>query len=251
MSENRIYLLGFIQNDQELSPLGKVKLNLTTSGQHSAFWIASPVQLFASKEEFLRAYLELLEDIGKRKIAFLPVKMGISVPKIANLVDLLNKYEADIKKYFNLVTGCCEYMLSLVPYDNSAGKDRGQSGKDYLEFLKLREQHRKDQIKELELELTTICAEMPLTLKAWQIEKTPFGRGNLEIAFLIRNAYEGYFQEQAANLTVRLAHKYKLHWTGPWPAYHFISFNFQADYYLTMESLNWSGGGERNVFSCT
>jgi Gas vesicle synthesis protein GvpL/GvpF. len=248
---NRIYLLGFIQNDQELSSLGKVKLNLTTSGQHSAFWIASPVQLFASKEEFLRAVLELLEYIGKQRIAVLPVKMGISVPEITNLVDLLNKYEADLQNYFRLVTGCCEYILSLVPHDNFAGRDRGQSGKDYLEFLKLREQQRKDQINELESELATICAEMPLTLKAWQIEKTLLGRGNLEIAFLIRNAYEGHFQEQAANLTVRLAHKYKVHWTGPWPAYHFVNFKFQADYYLTMESLNWSVGGEKNVFSYT
>jgi hypothetical protein len=251
MSKNRIYLLGFIQNDQELSSLGKFKLNQTTSGQYSALWITSPIQLFASKEEFLRAFLELLEDIGKRKIAVLPVKMGISVPETANLVDLLNMYEADLQNYFRLVTGCCEYILSLVPDDNSAGKDRGQSGKDYIEFLKLREQQRKAQIKELELEVTTFCVEMPLTIKTWQIEKTPFGRGKLEIVFLIRNAYEGYFQEQAANLTVRLAHKYKVHWTGPWPAYHFVNFKFQADNYLTMESLNWSVGGEKNVFSDT
>ncbi|MHB8124446.1 MAG: GvpL/GvpF family gas vesicle protein [Desulfitobacteriaceae bacterium] len=250
MSKNQIYLLGFIQNDQQLSPLGKVKLNLTNSGQHSALWIASPLQVFASKEEFLRAILELLEDIGNRKVAILPVKMGMSVPNITDLVELLNKYEADLKNFFKLVTGCCEYTLSLVPRDNSTRNGRG-SGKDYIEFIKLREQQRKTQIKELEFELATICTEMPSALKDLRVEKTLLGRGNLEIAFLVRNAHEGDFQEQAANLTARLVNKYKVHWTGPWPAYHFVNFKFQAERYLTMESLNWSVGGEQNVLNYT
>lgn len=249
MSNNQIYILGFIQKDQELPPFGKVMLNLTTSGQHSALWIASPLKVFATKDEFLRTVLEFLVEIGDRKISILPVSMGMSVPEIANLVELLKKYEVDLENYFKLVCGCCEYTLSLVRHDTFTGNARGGSGKDYIEFIKLREQQRKDQIEELELELTTICAGMPSILKDLRVEKNPLGKGNLEIAFLITNDHEGLFQEQAANLTARIGNKYNVHWTGPWPAYHFVNFKFQTERYLTKESLNWSVGEEHNVYS--
>lgn len=242
MSNNQIYLLGFIQKDQQLPPFGKVKLNLTTSGQYSALWIASPLKVFAAKEEFLHTVLEFLEDIGDRKITILPVSMGMSVPEIANLIDLIKKYEADLENFFNLVCGCCEYTLSLVLHNTFTGNYRGRSGKDYIEFIKSREQQEKAQMQELELELATISAEMPSMLKDLRVEKNSSGRGNLNIAFLITNAHAGIFQEKVANLTARVGNKYSTHWTGPWPAYHFVGFKFQAEHYLTKESLDWSVG---------
>ncbi len=256
MSKNQIYLLGIIQNDQQLPPLGKVELNLTTSGQHSAIWLTSPLKVFANKEEFLRAVLGFLEGISARKIAILPVKMGMSVPMEENLVELLKKYKEDLENFFKLVTGCCEYNLSLVPHNNRAGNLEGllttkspaiHSGKDYIEFIKLREQQRKAQSKELEIELATICAGMAPMLKDIRVEKSLSGRGNLEIALLISYTDEGRFQEQAANLTTQIGNNYNVQWTGPWPAYHFVSFKFQEDRYLTTESLSWSVGGEENV----
>ncbi len=259
MSKNQIYLLGIIQNDQQLPPLGKVELNLTTSDQHSAIWLRSPVELFANKEEFLRAVLGFLEGLSARKITILPVKLGMSVPKEENLVELLKKHKEDLKIYFKLVTGCCEYLLNLVPHNDRVGNDVNglttslspiiNSGKDYIEFIKLREQRRKAQSKELEIEIATICAGMAPLLKDIRVEKSLLGRENLEIALLISQTDEGRFQDQAANLTAQIGNKYYVQLTGPWPAYHFVCFKFQAERYITTETLNWSVGGEKNVHS--
>ncbi len=256
MSKNQIYLLGIIQNHQQLPPLGKLELNLTTSGQHCAVWLPSPLKLFANKEEFLRAVLGFLEGISARKIAILPVKMGMSVPKEENLVELLKSYKEDVENFFKLVKGCFEYNLSLVPHIKRAGNQEDllttksptiHSGKDYIEFIKSREQHRKARNMELEKELAAICLGLAPILKDIRVEKSLSGRGNLEIALLISHADEGHFQEKVANLNAQKGNNYYVQWTGPWPAYHFVSFKFQAERYITSESLNWSIGGEENV----
>ena len=245
------YLLGFIRNCTDLPSEPPLLTELTTVGEHSVIWCKSPMEIFTTKQDFLSAMLQWFEQIRRLQLTVLPIQSGVSVSDEVHLVELLRRYKNELDLCFDKVEGCSEYCLTILKRDQecahlsySSLSKNVQSGKEYLERMRVRHQ----QIEREVLQAREVISHFCLRLTPWikdHWSETPQAReAGINLGFLVPNTYKREFINELETLLDE--DKVADEWTGPWLPFHFTSLSLKPDSFLFHESLNW---GKRRVIS--
>lgn len=241
------YLLGFIRHCPELPSAPPLLTELTTVGEHSVIWCQPPMEIFSTKQDFLLAMLQWFEQIRQLDLTVLPIQSGVSVSNEVHLVELLQAYKKELDLGFDKVEGCSEYCLTLLQRNQEVThlsyaslKDNVQSGKEYLNRLRVWHQQTDREVMQAREAIANFCLRLAPWIKdCWsEAPQTP-GTG-INLGFLVPNTGQQEFVHELkllldeANLTDE--------WTGPWLPFHFSSFTLKPESFLIHQALNWGKG---------
>ena len=244
----RPYLLGFIRNCTDLPSEAPFSTELTTVGAHGVIWCKSPREIFTTKQDFLSAMLQWLEQIQHLQLTVLPIQSGVSVSNEVHLVELLRTYKRELDLCFDKVEGCSEYCLTIMKRNQefahvaySSLRENVQSGKEYLDRMRVWHQL-------IEREVVQACEVIshfgsrltPWIKDCWSEPPQTRGAG-INLGFLVPNTFKQEFINELKTLLDEV--KVTDEWTGPWPPFHFSSFSLKPESFLIHESLNWGIGG--------
>ncbi|MHB1651518.1 MAG: GvpL/GvpF family gas vesicle protein [Desulfitobacteriaceae bacterium] len=243
---NKVYLLGFVRDCREAPVIEGFAPKLTHLGRHGVVWSPSPVKLFWSKEEFLSIMLKWLEHACDLGITMLPVHLGISAQE-EDLLDILRVYQGDLERDLEKITGCREYDIGLdlsqtsypIPIPSPAVHD----GKGYLELMRRRESEREAHRQEILKGVGTLIRRLAPWTRDYSSQISPNMRG-ADLAFLVPDGLEQDFRRDLQSLIGEADRV--VNWTGPWPPFHFSSFEFKTDGLVTSGPLVWGKGRVSN-----
>ncbi|SPF44535.1 gas vesicle protein L [Candidatus Desulfosporosinus infrequens] len=242
----RPYLLGFIRNctDLDLPCEPPFPTELTTVGAYSVIWCKSPREMFTTKQDFLAAMLQWLEQVQDLQLTVLPIQSGVGVSDEVHLVELLRTYEQELELCFDKVEGCSEYCLTISPKNQeftpltySALREDVQSGKEYLERLRVRHQLLDREVVQAREVVSQFCIRLTPWVKDYWSEIPPTRGAEINLGFLVPNASKHEFINELKTLLDEV--DFADEWTGPWPPFHFSSFSLKLESFLIRESLNW------------
>lgn len=239
----QLYLLGFIRRGTDLPSEAPLWTELTTVGEHGVIWCKTPNEMFNTKQNFLWAMVQWFERIRKLELTVLPIQSGVSVSNEVHLVELLHTYEKELEQCFAKVNGCSEYCLTIVhkrqestQLSNSCLKEKAQSGKEYLERLRVKHELLKRDVLKVQELVGVLCSGLTPWLKDSWFEIPRHG-GIINMSFLVPNPFKKRFIDQLQALLDNP--DWTIDWTGPWPPFHFSSLSLKPERYLRYESLQW------------
>ncbi|MDR3587847.1 MAG: GvpL/GvpF family gas vesicle protein [Desulfosporosinus sp.] len=242
----RPYLLGFIRNctDLDLPCDPPFPTELTTVGAHSVIWCKSLTEMFTTKQDFLAAMLQWLEQIQELQLTVLPIQSGVSVVNEVHLVELLRTYEQELDLCFDKVEGCSEYCLTIsetnqefTPVAYSALREHVQSGREYLDQLRMRHQLIEREVVQTREVVSQFCVRLTPWIKNYWSEIPQTQGAGINLGFLVPNASKHGFIKELKILLDEVG--FTDEWNGPWPPFHFSSFSLKPESYLIHKSLNW------------
>lgn len=241
-----LYLLGFVRDCYRVPQIEGFSIELTTKGRYGIVWCRSPVELFSSKKEFMGAMLELFRKFLPKSV-FLPIQLGIRVMQKDELLELISKNEADLERSFQKLADCWEYDVQIAfpqkqdfnKFEHSGISEDIRSGKDYLQFIKLRQKQREQESGQVAEILRIFSSRLAPWLADSRTEASLLERREICLAFLVKSTYAHKFCKELEIL----ATKESFAWTGPWPPFHFTDFTLRPEGFLVREALNWERRG--------
>lgn len=245
------YLLGFIRNCTNLPSGPPLLTELTTVGENGVIWCKSPMEIFNTKQEFLLAMLQWFEQMRHLQLTVLPIQSGVSVSAEVHLIELLRTYKEDLDLCFDKVEGCAEYCLTILKRDQelvhlsySSLRENVQSGKEYLERMRVWHQLKEREVLQAREVISNFCSRLTPWIKDYWSEIPQVRGTGINLGFLVPNTYHREFITELETLLYE--ENVTDEWTGPWLPFHFTSFSLKPESFLFQESLNW---GERRVTS--
>ncbi|MDR3601817.1 MAG: GvpL/GvpF family gas vesicle protein [Desulfosporosinus sp.] len=219
-------------------------VELTTVGVHSVIWCKSPKELFTTKQDFLAAMLQWLEQLRHFQLTVLPIQSGVSVSNEVHLVEFLETYKRELDLSLDKVEGCSEYCLTLMKRkqefaqaDYSALRENVQGGKEYLERMRIWHQLVEKEVRQDREVISQFCLRLTPWIKECWSEPTQIRRAEINMGFLVPNALGEEFINELEILLDEV--DFADEWTGPWPPFHFSSFSLKPESFLVHESLDW------------
>lgn len=240
----RLYLLGFVRNCKDLTSGPPFSTELTTLGAHSVIWSKSPREIFTTKQDFLAAMLQWFKQIQHLQLTVLPIQSGVSVSNEVHLVELLRTYKRELDLCFDKVEGCSEYCLTITKKNQepahiayTALKENVQSGKEYLERMKVRHQLLEKEVLQARAVISKFCLRLTPWIKDYWSEIPQMRETGINLGFLVPNTFKQEFSSELQTLLDEA--DFTDEWTGPWPPFHFSSFALKPESFLLHESLKW------------
>lgn len=240
----QIYLLGFIRNCTNLPCESVLSAELTTFGTYGVIWCKPPREIFKTKNDFLAAMLQWFEEIQRFRLTVLPIQSGVSVFHEVHLIELLRTYQQALDQCFEKVEGCSEYCLTIAkrnqefaPAACSSLGENVQSGKEYLEWIRARQQMRETVVHRVQVVISQFRLRLTPWLKDYWADIARNQGGGINLGFLVPNTFQ---QEFCHELQILLDEaNFTDKWTGPWLPFHFSTFSLKPENFLRHESLNW------------
>jgi len=192
--------------------------------------------------------LQWYEQIQHLQLTVLPIQSGVSVSDEVHLVELLRTYQRDLDLCFDKVEGCSEYCLSIMKRNQefahaaySSLREKAQSGKDYLERMRVRHQLLEKEVLQDREVISQFRSRLTPWVKDYWSEISRTREVGINLGFLVPNTFKQAFINELNTLLDEV--KCTDEWTGPWPPFHFSSFSLKPESFLIHESLNWGKGG--------
>lgn len=243
-----LYLLGFVRDCYRVPGIKGFSIELTKKGRNGIVWCNSPVELFSTKQEFMGAMLELFRKLLPQSV-FIPIQLGTRVMQKGDLVELIRKYEEDLERSFQKVADGWEYDVQIAlpkkqdfnKFEHTCSSEDMRSGKDYLQFIKLRQEQREQESRQVAEILRAFSSRLAPWIADWRTEASLAGRREIYLAFLVKSTYEQKFRKELEIISTEI--KESFDWTGPWPPFHFTDLILRPESFLVRESLNWERRG--------
>ncbi|HWQ43356.1 MAG TPA: GvpL/GvpF family gas vesicle protein, partial [Desulfosporosinus sp.] len=157
-------------------------------------WCKSPMEIFTTKQDFLLAMLQWLEQVQRLQLTVLPIQSGVSVSNELHLVELLRIYKQELDMCFDKVEGCSEYCLAISQRNRECAhlsyaslRENVQSGTEYLKRVRVWHQLIDREMVQVREVIANFCLRLTPWIKdCWfELPKTRGDRINL--GFLVPN----------------------------------------------------------------